>query len=97
VEELTAQASRGHVRVRTPEAGSLAELLTGPGIEVAAPASDVLEVTGFESEAIGELARRHHVPLYELTPVRASLEDAFMELTRDAVEYRAAAIEEVEA
>jgi ABC-2 type transport system ATP-binding protein len=95
VEELTAQASRRHVRVRTPDADSLAELVAGPGVNVEAPANDLLDVTGLESEAIGELARRHDLSLYELTPVRASLEDAFMELTRDAVEYRAADIEKV--
>jgi ABC-2 type transport system ATP-binding protein len=95
VEELTGQASHGHVRVRTPDAASLAELLAGSGVNVEAPGNDLLEVTGLESEAIGELARRHDLPLYELTPVRASLEDAFMELTRDAVEYQAADITEV--
>jgi ABC-2 type transport system ATP-binding protein len=97
VEELTDQASRSHVRVRTPDAGPLAELLAAPGVNVEARARDLLEVTGLESEAIGELARRHDLALYELTPVRASLEDAFMELTRDAIEYRAADIEEVAA
>jgi ABC-2 type transport system ATP-binding protein len=95
VEELTAQASRSEVRVRTPDAGSLAELLAGPGVSVEAPRRDLLEVAGLESDAIGELARRHDLALYELTPVRASLEDAFLELTRDSVEYRAAEIEEV--
>jgi ABC-2 type transport system ATP-binding protein len=95
VEELTAQASRSHVRVRTPDAGTLAGLLAGPEVTVEAPARDQLEVTGVESDAIGALAHRHDLPLYELTPVRASLEDAFMELTRDSVEYRASAIEEV--
>ena len=72
VEELTAQASRGHVRVRTPDAGPLAGLLAGPGVNVEAPGNDLLEVTGLASDAIGELARRHDLPLYELTPVRAS-------------------------
>jgi ABC-2 type transport system ATP-binding protein len=97
VEELTAQASRSHVRVRTPDAGALAELLTGPGVSVEAPERDVLEVTGLASDTIGDLAHRHDLPLYELTPVRASLEDAFMELTHDEVEYRAAELEEVAA
>jgi ABC-2 type transport system ATP-binding protein len=97
VEELTAQASHSHVRVRTPDAGPLAELLAGPGVSVEAPARDLLEVTGRECEEIGELARRHDLPLYELTPVRASVEDAFMALTRDAVEYRAADIDQVAA
>jgi ABC-2 type transport system ATP-binding protein len=95
VEELTGQASHGHVRVRTPDAASLAELLAGSGVNVEAPGNDLLEVTGLETEEIGELARRHDLPLHELTPVRASLEDAFMELTRDAVEYHAADITEV--
>jgi ABC-2 type transport system ATP-binding protein len=97
VEELTAQASRGHVRVRTPDADALAALLAGPGVVVDAPARDTLEVTGLACDAIGELARRHDLSLHELTPVRASLEEAFMELTRDAVEYRATGIGEVAA
>jgi ABC-2 type transport system ATP-binding protein len=97
VEELTEQASRRHVRVRTPDAAVLAELLASPDVHVASPERDVLEVTGLASDAIGELARRHHLSLHELTPVRASLEDAFMKLTHDAVEYRAFEIEEVAA
>jgi ABC-2 type transport system ATP-binding protein len=97
VEELTAQASRSHVRVRTPDARALAALLAGPGVTVGAPARDRLEITGLACDAIGELARRYGLPLYELTPMRASLEHAFLELTRDAVEFRASAIEEVAA
>jgi ABC-2 type transport system ATP-binding protein len=95
VEELTARASRSQVRVRTPDAAALAALLVGPGVTVDATTRDRLDVTGLASDAVGELARRHGLPLYELTPVRASLEDAFMELTRDAVEYRASGVEEV--
>ena len=91
VEELTARASRDLVRLRTPDAGPLAELLARQGAEIASPARDRLDVTGIDGEAIGELARRHGLALYELTPVRASLEEAFMELTRDEVEYRALA------
>jgi ABC-2 type transport system ATP-binding protein len=48
----------------------------------------VLEVAGLTSEAIGRIACDQAVPLVELTPVQASLEAAFMELTQDAVEYR---------
>ncbi len=91
VEELTARASRDLVRLRTPDAGVLAELLARQGAEVASNERDRLDVTGIDGEAIGELARRHGLALYELTPVRASLEEAFMELTRDEVEYRALA------
>ncbi len=45
-------------------------------------------VTGVPSARIGEIAARSSLTLHELTPIRASLEDAFMELTSDAVEYR---------
>jgi ABC-2 type transport system ATP-binding protein len=89
VEELT--ASREVVRLRTPDAGALAELLKPTAATVEAPQRDRLEVTGLASDAIGELAREHDIALYELTPVRASLEEAFMELTRDDVEFRALA------
>ena len=71
--------------------GRAAELLAREGAEIASPERDRLDVTGIDGEAIGELARRHGLALYELTPVRASLEEAFMELTRDEVEYRALA------
>ena len=74
--------------MRTPDAGALAALL---GASVSACEGDRLEVTGLTSDAIGELAHRHGLALHELTPVRASLEEAFMELTRDEVEYRAVA------
>ena len=46
-------------------------------------------VTGMPAAAVGELAAGASLTVHELTPVRASLEDAFMELTADAVEYRA--------
>ena len=48
----------------------------------------LLEVSGMSSTEIGMLACDHRVPLAELTPVKASLEEAFMELTEEAVEYR---------
>jgi ABC-2 type transport system ATP-binding protein len=49
---------------------------------------DLLEVAGLNSEAIGKAACAASIPLFELTPVQASLEEAFMELTQDAVEFR---------
>jgi ABC-2 type transport system ATP-binding protein len=48
-------------------------------------------VSGLSTAAIGELAARHALVLHELTPVRASLEEAFMDLTRDEVEFRSIA------
>ena len=90
VEEFTHRASRRAVRVRTPDAGRLSELLAGPGVRVGAgERPDVIEVVGADSEQIGRLAAQHGLLLFELTPQQASLEEAFMELTRDAVEYGA--------
>src|ERR1700734_2043848 len=51
---------------------------------------DVIEITGMDSAEVGKLAAAHGIVLFELIPVRASLEEAFMELTRDSVEYQAA-------
>jgi ABC-2 type transport system ATP-binding protein len=50
----------------------------------------VLEVEGVDAAAIGDLALQRHIAIHELTPQQASLEEAFMELTRDDLEYRAA-------
>ncbi len=92
VEDVVHQASAGGaVRVRTPHAQRLgAELaLAGEHVSVRAVEPDVLDVTGMSSRQIGEAAARRGLVLYELTPMRASLEDAYMELTGDAAEYRA--------
>ncbi|MGC5291383.1 ABC transporter ATP-binding protein [Micromonospora sp. DT231] len=79
------------VVVRTPEADDLAHRLTEAGAHVTDPGDGTLEVTGMDSLAIGELARDAGIALAELTPQRSSLEAAFMDLTRDSVEYSAAA------
>ncbi|MGA5699139.1 ATP-binding cassette domain-containing protein [Peterkaempfera bronchialis] len=89
VEEFTRGASGRTVRVRTPEAARLGRLLAELGARVSGgDRPDVIEVAGADSERIGRLAADHGVPLCELTPQQASLEEAFMELTRDAVEYQ---------
>ncbi|GAA1241018.1 ABC transporter ATP-binding protein [Kitasatospora nipponensis] len=92
VAEFTASASRGGVLVRTPDAVRLAELLGAlPQVTVRTDAQDPhrLEVEGADGERIGRLAAEHALVLFELTPQQASLEEAFMELTKDAVEYEA--------
>ncbi len=89
VAEFTNSASRKLVRVRTPMATQLRDLLVGPDVSVTDVEPGLLEVTGTDSTAIGRLACQQAVPLIELTPVQASLEEAFMELTQDAVEYHA--------
>ncbi|PZR54276.1 ABC transporter ATP-binding protein [Xylanimonas oleitrophica] len=75
------------------EADALAQ---GPGRHGAPPRAEVLEVTGLDAPAIGELALTSGVVLHELTPVRSTLEDAYMELTADAVEYRTSPTEDQE-
>jgi ABC-2 type transport system ATP-binding protein len=89
VAEFTNSASRKLVRVRTPMATQLRDLLVGPDVSVTDVEPGLLEVTGTDSTAIGRLACERAIPLIELTPVQASLEEAFMELTQDAVEYHA--------
>ncbi|MBW8698795.1 putative ABC transporter ATP-binding protein YxlF [Streptomyces sp. MBT84] len=89
VAQFVARAAGDVVRVRTDEADRLCALLAGPDVAVAAQEPGVLQVTGLSSDRIGRLAAEHGVALAELTPQQASLEEAFMELTRDAVEYQA--------
>jgi ABC-2 type transport system ATP-binding protein len=88
VRDFTELASRKVVRVRTPEAGRLRDMLVAVDVSVTGLEPDLLEVAGLNSEAIGKAALAASIPLIELTPVQASLEEAFMELTQDAVEYR---------
>ena len=91
VAEIVAEASKGAaVRVRTPDATRLHDALAGNGAAVLGIEGGVLEVHGPTSEEIGRLAAREGIVLYELTPQQASLEEAFMRLTGDAVEYHAA-------
>ena len=90
-ESLTDFAARGSgagVTVRTPDGDRLAALLTGEGANVRAEGG-LLSVTGVTAERIGELALDHRILLHGITARTASLEDAFMELTADSVEYAA--------
>ncbi|HEX4222431.1 MAG TPA: ATP-binding cassette domain-containing protein, partial [Pseudonocardiaceae bacterium] len=93
VAEFVGSASRKQVRVRTPQAAELRELLVGPDVSVASSERGVLEVSGISSGEIGRIALANSVLLEELTPLQASLEEAFMELTQDAVEYRTESLE----
>jgi ABC-2 type transport system ATP-binding protein len=86
VADFIASAARNVVRVRTTEPGRLLELLRGPDITVQG-ARSVLEVGGLTSDQIGTIAAAAGLTLLELSPQQASLEEAFMDLTRDAVEY----------
>ncbi|MFI1756361.1 ABC transporter ATP-binding protein [Streptomyces sp. NPDC020571] len=87
--EFIAENSRSYVRIRTPQREQLLDALHGAGVTVVEAADGVLEVDGDKSEAVGELAARQQIVLHELSPQRASLEEAFMQLTAESVEYHA--------
>ncbi|MGZ6826421.1 MAG: ABC transporter ATP-binding protein [Mycobacteriales bacterium] len=89
VADVIASASRNVVRVRTPDAATLVELLRGPDVTVAQQ-DGALEVGGLTSDQIGVIAAGAGLTLWELSPQQASLEEAFMDLTREAVEYSGA-------
>jgi ABC-2 type transport system ATP-binding protein len=88
VEEFVARAGGSTVTVRTPQVHQMRELLLGPGITVTSDQSDVLHVQGLTAEQIGTAAWQAHLPVFELTPQQASLEEAFMRLTDDSVDFR---------
>ncbi|QNK79791.1 ATP-binding cassette domain-containing protein [Nakamurella sp. PAMC28650] len=86
IAELIGSASRGSVLVRTPGADVLQRALAGPGVTITGgPGS--LEVVGLTPTQIGDAALAAGVAIHELTPQQASLEEAFMELTNDSLEF----------
>jgi ABC-2 type transport system ATP-binding protein len=91
VDEFVRRASGAIVRVRSPQATKLRELVLGPEITVTSDEIGVLEIAGTTPEKVGDLAASNGITLHELTLVQASLEEAFMEMTRDDVEFKAAA------
>jgi ABC-2 type transport system ATP-binding protein len=94
VDEFVRSSSQQSVHARSPQAAELAARCREAGATVAGPDAgtgpDVIEITGIDSAEVGRLAAAHGIALSELIPIRASLEEAFMELTRDSVEYQAA-------
>jgi ABC-2 type transport system ATP-binding protein len=87
VSEFIAQSTSQFVRVRSTRSGDLAQLLSTEGVRVTNEDDGALSVSGMSAAEIGELAAASAIALHELSPQMASLEDAFMELTRDSVEY----------
>jgi ABC-2 type transport system ATP-binding protein len=87
--EVIAQASANHVKVVSPQAAELDALLTAAGADVEAGGEDTLMVTGLECREVGIIASGARITIYELTRQEASLEEAFMEMTRDSAEYLA--------
>jgi ABC-2 type transport system ATP-binding protein len=87
--DFIAEHATSYVRVRSPQRGETADLLLRHGLDVAVHEDDELRVQGLDAAAIGELVGTSGLHLHELTLVRSSLEDAFMALTADSVEYSA--------
>jgi ABC-2 type transport system ATP-binding protein len=89
VDELLASPPEGSVDLRTPDLTRTMTALANVGAMVVSTGRDTLTVTGLGAERIADLAREHSLRLYELTPRRATLEDVYLELTKDVVEHTA--------
>jgi len=90
VSDMIAAASDGRVDLRTEARAAAMTVLAQAGAEVAATARDVLTVSGLSAERTVAALTANQVPFSEVSAHRATLEEAYMELTRDAVEFRAA-------
>ncbi len=82
-------SANNHVRVVSPAAEKLAGLLSSNGATILRDGNDAITVTSMEAAQIGEIAAANSIVLHELSPQRASLEEAFIELTHESVEYHA--------
>jgi ABC-2 type transport system ATP-binding protein len=91
LDDFVDHATTAGVLVRTPETVRLGQLLAAPGITVINDGTDLLRVSGATAEQIGAAAWRAHLPVYELTPTHVSLEEAFMQVTKDSIEYHVGA------
>jgi ABC-2 type transport system ATP-binding protein len=89
VEQLLASSTDRGVDIRTPDLTHVMRVLANDGATVVSTGRDALTVTGAGAERIAELVRDHGLRLYELTPRQPTLEDVYLELTRDAVEHAA--------
>jgi ABC-2 type transport system ATP-binding protein len=87
--EFIRRSSGGHVKVISPRAAMLIPLLVQAGASVTNGNNGDLIVTEVDAARIGDIAAEHRIPLHELSPQHASLEAAFMELTRDSVDFHA--------
>jgi ABC-2 type transport system ATP-binding protein len=91
VADLVRQAGGDTVVVAAADPAGLRRVLAGPGVEITGqPGSEQLTVTGLPARAIGLKAAEHGIALFELTAKSVSLEEAFMDLTKESVEYHAA-------
>jgi ABC-2 type transport system ATP-binding protein len=89
VDDFVARASQKAVLVRSPELERLRHAIVGPNVSFVAAERGAVEVHGLTAEQVGDAAAAAGIALHELSPVQASLEEAFMNLTRDDVEFAA--------
>jgi ABC-2 type transport system ATP-binding protein len=87
--QLIESSTRRDVLVRSPQAAELAGLMTARGATITTQDDGALAVTGLDAPAIGDLAAAHGLAVHALIPRTASLEEAYLDLTGDSVEYRA--------
>jgi ABC-2 type transport system ATP-binding protein len=88
--DVLSMSTSNYVKVRSPQAAALADLIAGAGGTATPDGDTTLTVTGLTTEAIGDIAGARGVTLHELANVEASLESVFMQLTEGSVDYRAA-------
>jgi ABC-2 type transport system ATP-binding protein len=93
VAEFIRKSSANHVKVRSPQGDRLAEILRGRGVTTGVDDGYLL-VRDLDTAAVGDLAAENRITIHELFEEKATLEAAFMELTRDSVEYQAGVPEE---
>ena len=86
--EMTASTT-STVRVRSPRIAELVPLLSGPDLIVTAQGADTLSISGLSSATIAETAFAQGIVLHEVTSINVSLEDAYMALVQDHIEYQA--------
>jgi ABC-2 type transport system ATP-binding protein len=91
MDAFIARAGKNQVLVASPQADALGRLLAGPDVTVTSDAPNRLAVQGLSAAAIGDVAAAHDVTLHELMPITPSLEEAYMELTKDDVTYHGTA------
>ncbi|WP_127793621.1 ABC transporter ATP-binding protein [Agromyces sp. LHK192] len=92
VADIIAGGMQTRVRVRSPHASQLADLVAAPDVAVIRSEAGVLEITGLAASVIGDLALANGIAIHELSPQQASLEEAYLALTSDVVEYRTEAV-----
>ena len=86
--EFIREAAVDSVRVRTPQQSRLAEQLRAAGVAAEPTDHETLTITGASSQQVGEVAGRAGITLWELTPSTGSLEDAYLALTRDSLDFQ---------